>query len=39
MLADKDQLAVYRSNCTEAAKVLNWENEKQKLIEILENYV
>lgn len=39
MLADKEQLSVYRNNCIEAAKVLNWEKEKEKLIEILKKYV
>ena len=30
---DADLLKTLKDNCDEAAKVLNWENEKEKLIE------
>jgi len=39
MLANKEQLAVYRQNCRIAAQTLNWENEQKKLIEVLQKYV
>jgi len=38
MINNKGQLLIYKQNCKEAAKVLNWENEKEKLIEILAKY-
>lgn len=39
MLADKEKLAFYSQNCLKAAKVLNWEIEQKKLIEVLGKYV
>lgn len=38
MLGKRDNLEKYRRNCLEAAKHLNWENEKQILIKILKKY-
>ncbi|NCA84077.1 MAG: glycosyltransferase [Clostridia bacterium] len=38
LLTDKEKLAMYRRNCTEAVAALNWENEKQVLIKILKQY-
>jgi len=38
MLSNQEQLQVYKQNCQQAAKVLNWENEKDKLIEVLRKY-
>ncbi len=38
MLANRDQLQQYKQNCIEAAKILNWENEKENLIEVLRKY-
>ncbi len=39
MLANRGQLQQYKQNCKQAAKVLNWENEQEKLIEVLRKYV
>lgn len=38
MLADGAKMKMYRDNCQIAARALNWENEKQTLIEILQKY-
>jgi glycosyltransferase involved in cell wall biosynthesis len=38
MLANKEQLQLFKQNCKEAAKVLNWENEKERLIKVLAKY-
>ena len=38
MLANREQLQQYKQNCKQAAKILNWENEKEKLIEVLRKY-
>ncbi len=39
MLTDKKKLVHYRANCKTAAAVLNWETEKETLIEILRKHV
>lgn len=39
MLANREQLQQYKQNCKQAAKILNWENEQEKLIEVLRKYV
>jgi len=39
MLSNQDQLQQYKLNCKQAAKVLNWENEQENLIEVLRKYV
>lgn len=38
MISNTARLEQYRQNCIFAAKVLNWENEKQTLVKILEKY-
>ncbi|MFP4472228.1 MAG: glycosyltransferase, partial [Bacteroidales bacterium] len=38
MLNHPERLQAYRQNCLEASKTLNWQNEKQQLIEILKKY-
>ncbi|MDX2196718.1 MAG: glycosyltransferase [Cytophagales bacterium] len=37
LLADKDLLATYKNNCATAASTLNWNTEKQKIIQLFEN--
>jgi glycosyltransferase involved in cell wall biosynthesis len=39
MLTDKKKLVHYRANCKAAAAVLNWETEKETLIDILKKRV
>ena len=39
MLSDKTQLRQYKENCRIAAGILNWENEQEKLKEVLRKYV
>lgn len=36
---DEIDLELYKSNCTEAAKELNWDNEYRKLAEVLKQYL
>jgi glycosyltransferase involved in cell wall biosynthesis len=38
MIENKEQLLVYKQNCKAASKVLNWENEKESLINVLAKY-
>jgi glycosyltransferase involved in cell wall biosynthesis len=38
MLSDEKRLAFYKENTLKAAAELNWENEKQTLIEIFTPY-
>jgi glycosyltransferase involved in cell wall biosynthesis len=38
MLQDEQQLALFRQNTKNAASELNWENEKQALVEIFTPY-
>lgn len=38
LIANPERLAIYKTNCREAAKVLNWENEKRVLQNILCKY-
>ena len=38
MIGNPEKLRKYRQNCKKAAIELNWENEKQKLVKILEKY-
>jgi len=38
MLSDLTQLEQYKLNCLAAAKDLNWENEKERLIKVLGKY-
>lgn len=38
MLSDRQKLDFYRENCRKAAEILNWENEKKVLIQIIEKY-
>ncbi len=38
MISDTEKLATYKNNCKAAAKVFNWEKEKQTLIKILQKH-
>jgi len=38
MINNQERLLEYKSNCKLASKALNWDNEKQTLIKILEKY-
>lgn len=38
MISDKEKLKTYRENCRIAAAELNWENEKENLVKILEKH-
>jgi len=39
MISDQARLTFYRKNCKKATELLNWENEKKVLVEVLKKYV